>query len=469
MSRIRWYHFYFLLALFDVAVILLSLQLHSRAVVSASELMEAASNLDEQTRWLELAQQRVFQFSAPCNELFRLGDHDAQRARFEVVKRNITSTLDGAANLHMPVELPAKEIDAMVASGDRVFATLQQLPETAGEGERRELLSSAGRFMSDLEEQQNEALIKLGIILGVNAEQRDRLLQEHERDLQERIDHVRYFIAALVLILVGMLWFGRRLQAHDRALKEQNRKLSEERRESLAALGELCSSVAHGIRNPLAAIRSSAQLTLELGTLDEASKSRLQDILDEGKRLGDRVTGLLSMARTSSEQFEVVDLGALVSKAVHELKPAVAARGVEVKSEITTEATFVRGDRHQLGQVVIELLSNALDHAKAGDAIQIACRRPSANGTAIIEVSDDGPGVPEGVRGHIFDLFFTTKPGGTGIGLATIKRYARLHGGDVSLVPSDRGARFLVTLPVAKEGSGSDPTSSHSAGEPSAH
>lgn len=453
MSRIRWYHYYFLLALFDVFVILLSLQLHGRTVASASELIHAATDLDEQSRWLQLAQQRILELNAPGNDLFRMEDYRLQVARFEVARRNMDETLQQAGKLHIPVALPTREIGEMVASAETVFAEFASIQRAdVTEDVRREAIGRAGKAMARMDQWQHESLSRLGLVLAKNAEVRDRLLQEHESDLQSRITYERYFIAAVILILVGILWFGRRLQEYDRALQEQRRRLAEERRERLAAIGELCSSVAHGIRNPLAAIRSSAQLTLELGRMDDASQARLRDILEEGERLGDRVSGLLGMARASAEGFEFVSLGELVAGAVAELRPELERRQIGIQVEIAPEEIRVHGDRHQLEQVVVELLSNSMDHAKAGDCIRVACRRPSANGTAAIEVADEGPGVPEEIRSRIFDLFFTTKPGGTGIGLATIKRYARLHGGDVTLAPSERGARFLVTLPVARPG-----------------
>lgn len=450
MSRIRWYHYYFLLALFDVFIILLSLRMHSRTVASAAGLIDSAVDLDEQSRWLQLAQQRVIDLNAPGNDVFQLENFDLHLRRFEVAERNMLEALDAGMKLKSPLVVPRESMEAMISAAEDVFKEIGRFFRAdASTEEKLDAMVLAGKAMARMDAQQHNVLGSLALLFQRNAERRDRLLLEHERDLQQRVDSERYFIAAVVLVLLGILWFGRRLQRYDRELQEQRRRADEERRERLAAIGELCSSVAHGIRNPLAAIRSSAQLTMELGHMDENSRERLSDILNEGRRLGDRVTGLLSMARATSDRFEPVNLSEVVSRTVRELGPTLKDKGLTIQQDIKTEEVTVMGDRHQLEQVIVELLSNAIDHSMAGSSIYVICHRPSANGTAVIEVADEGPGVPDRVRHRIFDLFFTTKLSGTGIGLATIKRYAKLHGGDVVLAPSDKGACFRITLPVA--------------------
>lgn len=453
MSRVRWYHYYFFLALFDVLIILLSLRMHGRTIASAAGLIESAVELDEQSRWLQLAQQRVIDLNAPGNDVFQMGDFDLHLRRFEVAKRNMSEVIDSGKNLKTPLNVPTEPMNAMVSAAQEIFDEFRRFSASDVTVEDRlQSLTKASKAMARMDTEQHELLGSLSVLFQRNAEKRDRLLLEHESDLQHRVNSERYFIAAIMLVLVGILWFGRRLQRYDRELQKQRRMAEEERRERLAAIGELCTSVAHGIRNPLAAIRSSAQLTMELGQMDENSKERLGDILNEGRRLGDRVTGLLSMARATNCGFSPVNLSQIVTRAVRELSPAFSERGLTIEHDIDPGEVTVLGDRHQLEQVVIELLSNALDHSKSGDRVRVACHRSSANGEVMIEVADEGPGVPERVRTRIFDLFFTTKAGGTGIGLATIKRYAKLHGGDTVLVPSSKGACFRFTIPVAPPG-----------------
>lgn len=450
MSRIRWYHFYFLLALFDVVVIMFSLHLHDRTLDSVGRLLKTAVQLDAKSRWHRTAQQRILELNAPGNELFRSKNHQHEQARFRVARTNMADTLGLPTARDMDTALLRERIDEMVAAARIIFDEFDAMREPHVSADQRQAgLARAGQAMAKMDEQQHLALRALAVLIEQNAADRYGLLQGHEAALQDRLNSERYFLAAVVLILVGVLGFGRRLQQADRALREERRRVKEERRERLAAIGELCSSVAHGIRNPLAAIRSSADLTLELGTMDDNSRQRLNDILDEGRRLGDRVSGLLSMARVNTESFQTVNLSEVVLSAAHELRAEFAKRGLSIAPDVADPEIIVFGDRRQLEQVVIELLSNAMEHSDADSTVRVACEALPAEGRAIIRVENHGPGIPVDVKSRIFDLFFTTKPSGTGIGLATVKRSARLHGGDVTLSSTAKGGtRFEVWLPL---------------------
>lgn len=452
MSRIRWYHFYFLLALFDVGVIMFSLHLHDRTLDGVGRLLKTAVQLDAKSRWHRTAQQRILELNAPGNELFRSKDHQHEQARFRVARLNMADTLDSPMARDMDTALLRERIDKMVAAARIIFDEFDAMREPhLSADQRQESMAHAGQAMAKMDEQQHLALRALAVLIEQNAADRYGLLQGHEAALQDRLNSERYFLAAVVLILVGVLGFGRRLQQADRALREERRLVKEERRERLAAIGELCSSVAHGIRNPLASIRSSADLTLELGTMDDNSRLRLNDILDEGRRLGDRVSGLLSMARVTNDSFRMVNLSEVVLSAANELCAEFAKRGLNLTPDVADPEIMVLGDHRQLEQVVIELLSNAMEHSDADSEVRVTCEALPAEGRAIIRVENDGSGIPSEVKSRIFDLFFTTKPSGTGIGLATVKRSARLHGGDVTLLSTAEGrTRFEVWLPLTK-------------------
>lgn len=460
MSRIRWYHVCFLLALFDVAVILLSLQVHSGTMRDAERLIEKARRHGAQSRWLQRAEERVVRLNAPGNELFANEDYDRCAGRYAFEKEKMLDILAEGRVIEGLGPLPESEINEMISAADELFAAYRPLTELpVDDPARSQAAMAAGESMARMDAAQHEALRKLGLIQSVSDALRDELLQTHQRDLERRARHERYLIAAVIVILVGILAFGRKLYQAERTLQEERRRLQEARRERLAAIGELCSSVAHGIRNPLAGIRSSAQLTLELGKLDAPSRDRLMDILEEGRRLGDRVTGLLALARATADRFADISLNQIVRSATDGLRSELSDRGVSLELDLPDSDVVVRGDQHQLEQIVIELVSNAMDHSSSGGRIQVECDRPGANGRVKIAVQDEGPGVSDDLKNSLFDLFMTTKASGTGIGLATVRRYARLHGGDVALAPSERGARFVVNLPVAMRDSGQESAS----------
>ena len=305
---------------------------------------------------------------------------------------------------------------------------------------------SAGPVMRDMDSAQHEALHAIASLSNANSERRRHLIEQQQVDLSDQFRKQSFIIAGVLIILVGVLFFGRQLQEADKALGVERERVKEARRERLAAIGELCSSVAHGIRNPLAAIRSSAQLALELGELDASTRERIQDILDEGSRLGDRVTGLLSMARVNADSFGDIDLTTVVNVGIKGLLPEIERRGLILETEISDEPVTISGDRPRLEQCVVEYLSNAMDHSPEGGTIRVSCGFDGDS--AVMAVEDEGPGVPKAVRERVFDLFFTTKPAGTGIGLATVMRIAKLHGGDARLDDvSAGGARFTLRIP----------------------
>lgn len=468
MSRVRWYHFFFVLALFNVVVIMISLNMHAASIRSAQVLIDSAFALDEQSKIVQFIQQRVVQLCSPVNELFeanRPDEYQTLQHRFEIACNNMSVALRRAisdSEIHSGQnvedwrrELSAleRDITALEARADRMFEAFAPLADAALTADaRRLILDEAGPLLVQMDRLQADALSTLGRLAQRNAAMRLDMLQSHKAGLDDRFISERYIIAMVFVILAGILAFGRRMHQADKALSEERRRVEEERRERLAAIGELCSSVAHGIRNPLASIRSSAQLALQLGQMDSDSSERLRDILSEGQRLGDRVTGLLSMARSSRDGFEVVDPASIVRSAARELSPELSRRGIELAEDISDEPMSVEGDRRRLEQAIIELLSNAMEQSKTGDTIRVYCRPAGTDEMALIAVEDQGAGVPPAIRERVFDLFFTTKPTGTGIGLATVKRVARLHGGDAMVREGAfGGARFEVVIPVKRE------------------
>lgn len=454
MSRFRWYHYYFLLAFFDVVVIGLSLQLHQQAVNRVARLVDAEKRLDEETYWLSKTQEAVMELNAPGNDLFgseARENYELQQRRFVKAQQNMDAALRGMREAGLDATRFSAQVRNMTDKAQALFDVLQPRADGAVTQSLDSASKSGGPIMRDMDRAQHDALGEIALIANKNAQRRFDLIQEQQAEIEGQFVKQRYIIAGVLLILVGVLFFGRQLQQADRALNIERERVKEAKRERLAAIGELCSSVAHGIRNPLAAIRSSAQLALELGQFDTGTRERIQDILDEGRRLGDRVTGLLSMARVNADTFGEIDLRNVVNVGVKGLLPELERRGLILETEISDKPVLVSGDRPRLEQCVVEYLSNAMEHSPDGGTIRVSCLRE--NDDALIAVEDEGPGVPRAVRDRVFDLFFTTKPAGTGIGLATVKRIAKLHGGDANLADvSAGGARFTITIPRSVEG-----------------
>ena len=238
------------------------------------------------------------------------------------------------------------------------------------------------------------------------------------------------------------------------------------RSERLAAVGELAASIAHEIRNPLAAISGSIQI-LQRGKTDASlgkESLRLMDIaIRETDRLNRLITDFLEYARPGRLASEPVDLRKLLNEVVEMLEKVVSddiQLAVEVESGLQ-----VMGDPGQLKQVVWNLALNGVQAMPEGGKLQVQARslpertpqEPLQEGRSVVEekgawaeivVRDQGGGISPEAMDHIFDPFFTTKPEGSGLGLATVHRIVGEHGGSIGLETSKQGGTEIhVRLP----------------------
>jgi two-component system sensor histidine kinase PilS (NtrC family) len=225
------------------------------------------------------------------------------------------------------------------------------------------------------------------------------------------------------------------------------------RSERLAALGGMAASVAHEIRNPLAAISGSAELLSSL-ELEHDDRRLLSIIRRESTRLSDLVTDLLAFTRPRAPQVSTVNVSRLVRETCEAFSadPANAGIDVEVAGE---EAVTAELDGVQLSQVLWNLLRNASEAMQGKGHVRVRVSRPGER--AQISVTDDGPGIEAGLREKVFDPFFTTKDHGTGFGLAIAHRIVGDNGGTLELDDRvERGARFVLRFPLAASSSGAD-------------
>ncbi|MEN8159007.1 MAG: ATP-binding protein [Myxococcota bacterium] len=248
---------------------------------------------------------------------------------------------------------------------------------------------------------------------------------------------------------------------------EQELKL----RSRLAGIGELAASIAHEIRNPLAAISGSVELLRGGG--DPAERERLMHIvLREIGRLDELIGDFLQYARPAPPKLEAVALAPLLAE-VEEMLRAAAPAGVRIEREADGEAQAL-ADPTQLRQLLWNLVRNACEAQDGAGVIHLAARRlahtpqdgeepdrkrpregvsprplEGAAGVEIV-VTDSGRGIAAGDLERIFDPFFTTKPDGTGLGLPTVHRIVESHGGTLQVeAPPEGGTRFRVQLPAA--------------------
>lgn len=230
----------------------------------------------------------------------------------------------------------------------------------------------------------------------------------------------------------------------------------------LSALGELASSLAHEISQPLSAILANADSAHAILSMPQPDLPELgaavADIQSDGRRAASVIRDMRALLRkNSSAEPAPVDLSAVVTDTVRLVENDAAQRRVRVDLQLCCGGAVAAIGRTQFQQVLLNLLSNALDAAAAApEGIRsIVLRTHCEGGHVVVEVADNGPGVPPGDREKIFEPFMTTKSEGLGVGLSISRSIVTRAGGVIELVDSEAGgATFRVKLPVARAAAG---------------
>lgn len=223
-----------------------------------------------------------------------------------------------------------------------------------------------------------------------------------------------------------------------------------DRHRRLAALGDLAAGVAHEIRNPLSSIKGFAVYFRERYGNDTEDGRIASIMIEEVERLNRVITNLLDLAKPLKPHFMTIPIGEVINHTLELITDLARQRAISIVTDLA-EACNGPGDRDQLGQVLLNLFLNALEAMEEGGILTVACRRRGAY--LLIRVSDTGPGIPPQDWERIFDPYFTTKAGGTGLGLAVAARIVEAHGGEIKVEsPPGQGATFIVSLPVTEEG-----------------
>jgi PAS domain S-box-containing protein len=223
--------------------------------------------------------------------------------------------------------------------------------------------------------------------------------------------------------------------------------------EKMAALGQTISGVAHELNNPLATILSWAERLSERN-VDAKTKEGLGVILGESERAARIVRNLLTFARKRQTTRAMVDLNQVVRETLALRAYEQKVSNIDVVQALASGVPDVFADGHQIKQVLLNLLINAEQAclgASGKGTIVVRTSHDADRGSAVLEVNDDGPGVPEERQNKVFDPFFTTKEVGRGTGLGLTVAYAIVqeHGGRIWLTSkSGQGASFFVELPV---------------------
>lgn len=217
----------------------------------------------------------------------------------------------------------------------------------------------------------------------------------------------------------------------------------------LAALGRLTSGVAHEVKNPLNAMTIHLELLKErLGASGEPVHENLEVIGNEIKRLDRAVQGFLKFMRPQELALTSVDLNGLLRELVALVGPEWQSAGVQCVVDPDPELHSIRGDEELLRQAFLNILLNACQAMPNGGTVRIATTLDQGE-YARVTISDDGTGIsPEDLE-KIFSLYYTTKPGGSGIGLSLAYRFIQLHDGSIDVSSEvGKGTAFVIRLPL---------------------
>jgi len=224
--------------------------------------------------------------------------------------------------------------------------------------------------------------------------------------------------------------------------------------EKLASVGQMAAAVAHGLRNPLASLRASAQVALRHPD-SPAARESLQAIIEEVDRLDKRIAHLLTFSRPAPTHQMRERLGALVDGAIAPLRTLLADRLIALDVVIPDGLPDVHVDPMKVETAILEIVSNALDAMNGGGRLRL--EGTAMDGRVALEIRDTGRGIPADVLPNVCEPFFTTRSEGTGLGLAIARRFVEQTGGRLeisSVVGEGTTVRLVFPAAPAREPAG---------------
>lgn len=229
------------------------------------------------------------------------------------------------------------------------------------------------------------------------------------------------------------------------------KKLQKELREkeNLALIGEVVSSIAHSLSNPLNIISGNADYLLLNKKSDQPEYDELRTIVEEATRITKSLRGLLNFSRPITVEKTKTDLNALVDEIVGKSKYTIGNKDITIKKQLDKELPKVNVDKAQIDEVITNLITNAIQAFSAKGEITVKTRTNSSS--VYIDVIDDGPGIPKENTEKIFRPFYSSKGygKGTGLGLSIVKRIIEEHHGTVKVrSQTGKGTTFTISLPV---------------------
>jgi signal transduction histidine kinase len=228
------------------------------------------------------------------------------------------------------------------------------------------------------------------------------------------------------------------------------------RGESLAAVGQATTQVAHEIRNPLGSIRLGVSMLRD--SVSDPDALNTIELVERGiKHLNKLVVDVTQFSRQKSLDRSRVDLNDSLERSIDLVSERIREKNATVEKNFSEDALVGNWDADQLRQVFVNVIANAVDASQDNASVRIATERLSLAGQdghapktyARITIADRGKGMDEATRDRIFEPFFSTKKRGTGLGLAIVKQIVEQHGGRISVDSEiNKGSKFIIDLPL---------------------
>ena len=251
-------------------------------------------------------------------------------------------------------------------------------------------------------------------------------------DVYRLLEGVLYIVIALIL---GYL-----------VEKERKKHKALVRAESLAAVGKEVSEIAHDMKTPLMAIGGFANQVFEKLEQSDPNQKKLDIVIQETARLESMVKEMLDFGKPLQLKPSKIDFNELVLESIKVAQPMAKKNGVRLETDLEHSLPSVSLDAPRVRQVILNLITNAVQASPNGENVLV--RNRMDNPWVILEVVDCGCGITKEHHESIFHPFFSTKDGGTGLGLGIVKKIVESHGGDISFHPNpEKGVTFTVKLP----------------------
>ena len=258
---------------------------------------------------------------------------------------------------------------------------------------------------------------------------------------------LRIFVLWLLSVCV---WGVQVLLVRHRQAREEAREFLARQKE-LHSAGRLAAQIAHQLKNPLGIINNAAfTLNRTLQDTKDGVQAQIRIIREEVERADRIITKLMGYSQLAEGKVERLSIPEAIERAVREVFPSGSTYGVSIERQVEDDLPKVHMQRGHLSEILVNLLANARDafEGKPGK-ILIRAGFGSQGNTVVIQIEDNGPGIPPDLLAKVFQAYFSTREKGTGLGLAIVKHNTEMYGGQVQVDSVlGKGTRFIVTFPT---------------------